>query len=199
MKTIGILGSAIVGQTLARGFKSHGYEVRIGSRTASKLADFSASTGIASGTFADVAKWGDILVLAVKGSAAADVLAQAGGEHLAGKIIIDTTNPIADAPPVDGVQFFTGPNESLLERLQNAYPRARFVKGFNSVGNKRMVKSGLRARDADDVLLRERRRGEVHGGGDPATVRMGTRRHGHGRWRACHRAALSVVVHSRYP
>jgi len=55
-------------------------------------------------------------------------------------VVIDATNPIADAPPVDGViQFFTGPNESLMERLQKAFPQAKFVKAFSSVGAARMV------------------------------------------------------------
>jgi predicted dinucleotide-binding enzyme len=63
---------------------------------------------------------------------------------LTGKIVIDTTNPIAEAPPVDGVlQYFTGPNESLMERLQQAAPGARFVKAFNSVGNAFMVNPTL--------------------------------------------------------
>ena len=140
MQKVGVLGSAIVGQTLAQGFKSHGYDVRIGSRTPAKLADFTASTGIPGGTFAEVAGWGEILVLAVRGSAAEAVLALAGIANLEQKVVIDTTNPIADAPPTDGViQFFTGPNSSLLERLQTAYPKARLVKAFNSIGSARMV------------------------------------------------------------
>jgi 8-hydroxy-5-deazaflavin:NADPH oxidoreductase len=140
MDKIGIIGSAVVGQTLARGFKSKGHDVRIGSRTPAKLAEFAASTGIAAGTFADVASRADVVVLAVHGSAAEAALAQAGAAALAGKVVIDTCNPIKDAPPVDGVlQFFTGPNESLMERLQQAFPEARFVKAFNSVGNARMV------------------------------------------------------------
>ena len=54
--------------------------------------------------------------------------------------MIDTTNPIADAPPVNGVlRFFTDLDDSLMERLQREFPDARFVKAFNSVGNARMV------------------------------------------------------------
>jgi predicted dinucleotide-binding enzyme len=140
MQKIGVLGSAAVGQTLARGFKTHGYEVRIGSRTPAKLADFSSTAGIPAATFAELATWADALVLAVRGAAAEEVLRLAGADHLAGKIVIDTTNPISDAPPVDGVlHFFTGPNSSLLEQLQTAYSRVRFVKAFSCVGNARMV------------------------------------------------------------
>lgn len=140
MDRIGIIGSAVVGQTLARGFKSKGYEVRISSRTPAKLAEFAGSTGIPAGTLAEVASWADLVVLAVQGSAAEEALTQAGVGALEGKVVIDTCNPIKDAPPVDGVlQFFTGPNESLMERLQQAFPQARLVKAFNSVGNARMV------------------------------------------------------------
>jgi predicted dinucleotide-binding enzyme len=140
MEHVGVLGSGPVGQTLAKGFKDHGYEVRIGSRTPDKLQEFSAAAGIPAGTFADVARWAEIVVLAVHGRAAEDVLQTAGAGSLAGKIVIDTTNPISDAPPVDGViQYFTGPNRSLLEQLQDRFPNVRFVKAFNSVGHARMV------------------------------------------------------------
>ena len=139
MQRVGVLGSANVGQALATGFKKHGYPVRIGSRTPAKLTDFSRNTGIESGTFADVAAWGEVLVLAVKGSAAEELLKQLGGS-INGKVIIDTTNPISDSPPVNGVlSFFTGPNDSLMERLQHAYPGGRFVKAWSSVGSARMV------------------------------------------------------------
>ena len=137
---IGVIGSAIVGQTLSKGFKKHGYEVRIGSRTPEKLADFTASTSIPAGTFAEVAQGAEIIVLSVHGSNAESALQLAGAANLKGKIIIDTTNPIANAPPVDGVlQYFTTPNSSLMEQLQAKFPDARFVKAFNSVGNAKMV------------------------------------------------------------
>src|SRR5262249_16295236 len=54
--------------------------------------------------------------------------------------IIDAANPIADVPPTaGGLNFFTGPNESLMERLQAEFPQARFVKAVNSVGAPRVV------------------------------------------------------------
>lgn len=140
MHKIGVIGSAVVGQTLAQGFKKHGYDVRIASRTPAKLADFSAKSGIAAATFADAAAWSDVVVLAVKGTAAESAIREAGAASLRGKIVIDTTNPIADAPPVDGVlQYFTGPNASLMEQLQRTFPDVRFVKAFSSVGSARMV------------------------------------------------------------
>ncbi|HZT78263.1 MAG TPA: NAD(P)-binding domain-containing protein [Vicinamibacterales bacterium] len=136
----GVIGSASVGQTLASGLKTHGYDVRIGSRTPAKLADFSQKSGIQNGTFADVAAWSDALVLAVKGTVAEAALREAGSGNIAGKLVIDATNPIADAPPEDGVlKFFTSPNESLMERLQAAYPDAKFVKAFSCVGNALMI------------------------------------------------------------
>lgn len=140
MPKVGVIGSATVGQTLAQGFKKHGHEVRIASRTPAKLGDFSTTSGIAAGTLEDVAKWADVAVLAVKGTIAEEAIRTAGDTNLQGKIVIDTTNPIADTAPVDGVvQYFTGPNSSLLEQLQKAFPSIRFVKAFSSVGAARMV------------------------------------------------------------
>jgi 8-hydroxy-5-deazaflavin:NADPH oxidoreductase len=146
MAKVGVIGSATVGQTLAQGFKRHGYDVRIASRTPAKLVDFSGKSGIAAATFEDVAAWADIVVLAVKGTVAEDAIRTAGEANLRGKVVIDTTNPIADAPPVDGVlQFFTTPNSSLLEQLQKAFPAIPFVKAFSSVGAARMVNPDFRA------------------------------------------------------
>src|SRR5207248_5146121 len=137
---IGVIGSATVGQTIAGGLKKHGHDVRIASRTPEKLADFSKKAGVAAGTFADVAKWAEAIVLAVKGTAAEEAMREAGPANVSGKLVMDTTNPIDNAPPDDGViRFFTGPNESLMERLQKAFPQAHLVKAFNSVGSPLMV------------------------------------------------------------
>lgn len=138
---IGILGSGEVGKTLAAGFLKHGYEVTIGTRTPEKLDKWKEENPRGRvGTFGETARFAEIVVLAVKGTAAADALSGAGSVNLAGKVAIDTTNPIAEAPPVNGVlKFFTDFNESLTERLQREFPDTRFVKAFNSVGAPSMV------------------------------------------------------------
>jgi len=138
---IGVLGSGVVAQVLAAGFVKHGHDVMIGSREPDKLSDWNAQNPQAGrGTFAETAAFGEAIVLAVKGTAAPEALRQAGAENLAGKAVMDACNPIADAPPVNGVlQFYTGPNESLMEQLQQAFPAAHFVKAFNSVGNAQMI------------------------------------------------------------
>jgi predicted dinucleotide-binding enzyme len=140
MPTFGVLGSSEVGQVLAKGLKDHGYQVRIGSRTPAKLADYSKLTGIQAGTFAEVARWGEAVVLSVAGSAAEQVLAMVGSDALRGKLVIDTTNPTTDEPPEQGVlKTFTSMNTSLMEQLQRAHPEARLVKSFSCVGAARMV------------------------------------------------------------
>lgn len=140
MTRIGILGSGEVGKTLADGLKTHGYDVRIASRTGGKLDSFSAASGIEHGSLEQVAAWAEGLVLAVAGRGAKEALNDAGANNIAGKWVMDVTNPIEVSPPEDGVlRFFTGPNESLMEQLQEAFPDARFVKAFNSVGHAKMV------------------------------------------------------------
>jgi 8-hydroxy-5-deazaflavin:NADPH oxidoreductase len=142
---IGILGSGGVATTLAAGFLGEGHAVMIGTRDAAKLGDWRAVHRQAEvGSVAQTAAFGELIVLAVKGTAAEAVL-RAAAPALAGKVVIDATNPIADAPPEDGViRYFTGPNESLLERLQAQHPTIRLVKAFNSVGAGLMVKPKLR-------------------------------------------------------
>ncbi|MFZ0711719.1 MAG: NAD(P)-binding domain-containing protein [Terrimicrobiaceae bacterium] len=138
---IGIIGSGDVAKVLAGGFLKHGHSVTVGTRDRSKLEDWAAQNPEGRiGGFADAAAFADLVVLAVKGAVAADALRLATAANLAGKPVIDATNPIADLPPVNGVlRFFTNLDESLMERLQREFPEARFVKAFNSVGAGRMV------------------------------------------------------------
>jgi predicted dinucleotide-binding enzyme len=131
-----------VGQALAEGFVKHGHDVAIGTRDPAKLKDWAAGhPKVRVAGFAETAKVADVVILAVKGTASAQALrATEPAANLAGKVVIDASNPIADAPPVNGVlSFFTNPNESLMERLQREFPAARFVKAFNSVGAPHMV------------------------------------------------------------
>ncbi|MDX2056038.1 MAG: NAD(P)-binding domain-containing protein [Polyangiaceae bacterium] len=138
---IGIIGTGQVGQTLAVGFKTHGHQVSIGTRSPEKLADYSkgAGQGISVTSALEAVKGADVVVLAVKGAAALEAIAPLAAS-LKGKVVIDTTNPIAEAPPEQGVlRFFTDLNESLLEKLQAANPEVRFVKAFSCVGSALMV------------------------------------------------------------
>jgi 8-hydroxy-5-deazaflavin:NADPH oxidoreductase len=138
---VGVLGSGTVAQTLAAGLAKHGHQVKIGSRSPEKLAQWaSENPRVSTGTFAQAAGFGELLILAVKGTAAANALRLAEAENLRGKPIADTCNPIEEAPPVNGVlRFFTGPNQSLMELLQLEFPEAHLVKAFNSVGSRCMV------------------------------------------------------------
>lgn len=144
---IGVLGSGDVAQTLAAGFIKHGHQTMIGTRDKTKLADWLKTNPTAKvGSFSDTAAFGEDVVLAVKGSAATDVLRAAGSANLAGKLVMDACNPIADAPPANGVlKFFTSLDKSLMEQLQSEFPAAHFVKAFNSVGAPQMVNPEFKA------------------------------------------------------
>jgi predicted dinucleotide-binding enzyme len=138
---IGIIGSGDVARTLGSGFMKHGHEVTMGTRDGAKLAEWAKQNPKGRvGSFADAAKFGTVVVLAVKGTVASEALRGAGAANLAGKPVLDATNPIADAPPTNGVlKFFTNLDESLMEKLQREFALAHFVKCFNSVGAACMV------------------------------------------------------------
>ncbi len=144
-RKVGVLGSGAVGETLANGFLKYGDEVMRGSRDPAKLEGWRSTAGprASVGTFEAAARHGEVVVLALKGTAAESVVKSVAGA-LAGKVVIDTTNPIAESPPQDGViRYFTDINESLMERLQALAPQARFVKAFSCVGNALMVDPAL--------------------------------------------------------
>jgi predicted dinucleotide-binding enzyme len=145
---IGIIGSGEVGQTLASAFITEGYEVMLGTRNPGKeeVKKWKQENPKGqTGTFGVTAQFGDILVLAVAGSAAESAIKLAGTSHFNNKILIDATNPIAAAPPQNGVlKFFTDLNSSLLEKIQRLIPQAKVVKAFNTVGNTLMYKPKLK-------------------------------------------------------
>lgn len=141
MKKVGIIGSGNVGQALAKGFLQNGYETTLSSRSEdvrNKLAK--EIEGLKTDTPENTAKFGEIIVFAVKGSHAKEALEELGIENLAGKTVIDTTNPIAEVPPENDVLlYFTDINKSLMEELQALAPEAKFVKSFSCVGSLHMV------------------------------------------------------------
>ncbi len=123
---VGILGSGDVGKTLAAGFLKHGHAVMIGTRTPDKLAEWAQKNpGGRIGSVVETAKFAEAIVLAVKGLAAKDALLDAGVANLAGKIVIDATNPIADAPPVNGVLSFSPISTNLRWNASSASLKAR--------------------------------------------------------------------------
>jgi 8-hydroxy-5-deazaflavin:NADPH oxidoreductase len=143
---IGIIGSGQVAQTLADGFLEHGHDVAVGTRDPAKLRDWAAKKPrLVVESVREAAKFAEAIVLAVKGRAALEALKAAGAADLAGKTVIDATNPLAETPPDHGVvKFFTTLDESLMERSQREFPDVHFVKAFNSVGCGRMVNPSYR-------------------------------------------------------
>jgi 8-hydroxy-5-deazaflavin:NADPH oxidoreductase len=141
---VGIIGSGLVGQVLARAFFSEGNEVTLGTRNIVKeeLIKFkNENPKIHVGPFEETASFGELIVLAVHGGSAEDVINLSGKNNFSNKVVIDTTNPIAAAPPVNGVlKYFTTLDESLMEKIQHQIPEAKLVKAFNSVGNGFMYK-----------------------------------------------------------
>lgn len=141
-KKIGIIGSGIVAKTIGTGLLGHGHSVTLGTRDADKLYDWkSVNPGAKVKSFTETVKENDLIILAVKGSAAISALQLVGEDLLKGKTVIDTTNPIeSDVPPSNGVlKFFTNLDESLHEQIQHAFPNTHFVKAWNSVGSAYMI------------------------------------------------------------
>lgn len=141
---IGIIGSGVVGQTVAGKLVQQGHNIVIGSRDPNKLAEWVAQAGsnARAGTFAEAAAHGEIVVNATSGTISLDALALAGEENLRGKILIDLANPLdfsQGMPP----RLTVSNTDSLAEQIQRAYPETRVVKTLNTVNTSVMVSPGV--------------------------------------------------------
>lgn len=139
---IGILGSGGVGQDLGTGFLGLGHEVKMGSRDPNKkeIKDWLAKSGkkASAGTFGEAAAFGELAVLATKWSGTDNALRLAGPANLAGKVVVDVTNPLLPRPNALPA-LAVGGNDSAAEQVQRWLPGARVVKAFNSVNHAHMV------------------------------------------------------------
>jgi predicted dinucleotide-binding enzyme len=139
---VGILGTGPVAQALGRGFLLLGHEVKLGGRQAGgdKAAGWVKASGSAAseGTLAEAAAFGDLLVLAVLGTAIPEAVAAAGPENFSGKVVIDTTNPLDFSSGVG--QLAIAGRDSCGETVQRLLPGAKVVKTFNTVNHAFMVR-----------------------------------------------------------
>jgi 8-hydroxy-5-deazaflavin:NADPH oxidoreductase len=142
---IGVFGTGMVGQTIGKKLIELGHEVKLGSRTAGneKGSAWASQLGsrASNGTFADTAAFGELLFNCTPGEASLEVLAAAGDQNLADKVLIDVANPLdfsKGMPPT----LFVGNDDSLAERIQRAHPAVKVVKTLNMVNCEVMVDAG---------------------------------------------------------
>lgn len=142
---VGIIGSGDVGRILASGFASRGHDVVIGSRDPKKAASdpklsawTKANPKVKASSFAEAAKHGEVLVFCVHGANVAEAVQQAGPANMAGKLVIDTTNPL-EWRPSGGAHVPRSIPDSCLQVAQRAAPKAHFVKAWNCTPGHLMV------------------------------------------------------------
>jgi hypothetical protein len=152
---IGVLGTGMVGSTIAQKLVSLGHEVRMGSRSRDnpKAKEWveKAGRGASQGTFADAVASSEIVFNCTAGAGSLEALQAAGAENLKGKILVDVANPLdfsRGMPPF----LFAGNTDSLGERIQAAFPDAKVVKALNTVNASVMVDPG-RVRGDSDVFV----------------------------------------------
>ena len=143
---IGVLGTGTVGSRLGSKLVALGHEVKMGSRTArnEKAVEWAngKGSGATFGTFADAAKFGEVVFNCTAGAVSLEALKQAGAKNLSGKVLVDVANPLdfsKGMPPTLTVCN----TDSLGEQIQRTFPDAKVVKALNTVGNDLMVDPGL--------------------------------------------------------
>jgi 8-hydroxy-5-deazaflavin:NADPH oxidoreductase len=150
---IAVLGTGMVGQAIAGRLHELGHDVVVGTRdpeaTLARTEPdgmgnppfrvwHAAHSGVALATFADAAAGADLVVNATYGAAALAVLGFAGADNLAGKVLVDVSNPLDFShglPPT----LFVKDTDSLGEQIQRAFPATKVVKALNTLTASLMV------------------------------------------------------------
>lgn len=132
---IAVLGTGVVGTTLAARLAELGHQVTLGTRdpaATSQRERWRQPAGVGLSTFAEAAAGAEVVLNATNGGSSLEALAEAGHRHLAGKVLIDLSNPLdfsAGFPP----SIFVPNTDSLGERIQRAFPETRVVKSLNTL------------------------------------------------------------------
>jgi predicted dinucleotide-binding enzyme len=144
MSAVGVLGTGIVGRTIAKRLGELGYDVLVGARSADSdsLAPFQEMSGVSTGSFADAIAHADLVINATNGQHSLAALESAGASALAGKTVLDVSN---DLEPVEGgfPRPVAGPDSSLGRRIQERFPDAHVVKSLNTMNCRVMVEPSL--------------------------------------------------------
>lgn len=129
-----MIGSGIVGRTLAQAFAGQGHEVAVGTRDPEETRGREewAAVDIELKSMETVAADADLVVNATNGSASLEALGRVGAEHLSGKVLLDASNPLdfsGGFPPTLSVDN----TDSLGEQIQRAFPETAVVKALNTL------------------------------------------------------------------
>lgn len=132
---IGVLGSGIVGQTLASGFLKLGNEVLVGTRDTEKLKEWQAKAGKGAsiGSFGEAAGFGEVIILATQWQGTENALKMANKKNFSDKIVIDVTNPLKVENEGEPPQLAVAYPQSAGSLVQKWIPDAKVVKAFNMV------------------------------------------------------------------
>lgn len=148
-----VLGTGSVGQTLAGRLAELGHEVTVGTRDVAATMARTEPDGMGNpsfatwaaahpavrlATFAEAAENAEYVVNATSGTVSLAALEAAGADNLAGKVLLDTSNPLdfsGGFPPTMTVKD----TDSLAEQIQAAFPRTKVVKSLNTMTAALMV------------------------------------------------------------
>ncbi len=153
---IGVLGTGMVGKSIAGKLAALGHDVKMGSRSATNenAAAWAKEAGdkASHGSFADAAKFGELVFNCTSGAGALDAVRAAGTDNLANKILIDISNPLdfsKGMPP----SLFSGNTDSLGENIQAEFPKTKVVKALNTINANIMVDPARVAGGDHDLFI----------------------------------------------